>query len=86
MCVLGANEVSAVEAIYDELSAWFSVLRIEGEFVVEPWDTTSFNGTVLILSETYDSESLDTSVLLCDLRPLAFSGKYFVVGNCVCCW
>lgn len=83
-CVLGANDVSAVSATYELLSAWLSPLRIERVFVVEPCDATSFNGTVLTLSETSEPASLPSKLATeCDSGPLA-SGAFCVICRPLC--
>lgn len=70
---LGANDVSAVDATYDELSLGGSPLNIDSGFVVELCDTISFSGTVLTLSECNDpweSSSLAKSTLFKDFLAL----------------
>lgn len=72
-CTLGANDVSAVETTYDELSLCGSPLNIDSGLVVELCDTISFSGTVLTLSECSDpcdSSSLAKSTLFKDFPAL----------------
>lgn len=80
ICVLGANDVSAVDVTYDRPSWTPSPLRIDGELVVDVRDTISFNGTVLTLSEFTDIDSSSLrkstpglSTLRSDLRRLCSS-------------
>lgn len=69
-CVLGAIDVSAVEATIELLSWLISPLKTDGDAVVDPLDTISFKGAVLTISEWADIDSLSllSSPLLCDTR------------------
>lgn len=78
-CTLGASDVSAVDATYDELSCCCSPLRMDSGFVVEVCDTSSLRGTVLTLSEcneSCESSSLANSTLLSDLLVLLSSRRF----------
>lgn len=81
--VLGANDVSAVSAMYELLSALFSPLRIDRVLVVDPWEATSFNGTVLTLSERKDPVSLP-SMLATD--GVYSSGRFSVLWTTCLPW
>lgn len=74
-CVLGAKDVSAVEATMELLSWVLSPLKTDGDAVVDPLDKISFSGTVLTLSERAETESLSlcVSMLFCDRKELGVS-------------
>lgn len=71
-CVLGAIDVSAVDATPDVLSWCVSLLNKEGECVVEVCDMTSFTGVVLTLSDCTDADSSSLAGSVARFAPLLF--------------